>query len=353
MAAGELAARLEKTVGRYERTGEVLKRWAPEAVDLQAGTLKARAKALDAEAMRASAPEQAETLLQEARADLERTLAQADTRDRYYSDQIEEATDDDIEDGRWGNFKDWVDRNAGWIKAATKILGYVATAVALVAIFIPGINALAIGLMFTVLAAHSLLAATGNGSLVDVGIDVVALATFGIGGAYARGLRATRQATRAAGTRAAGKAAENAARAQTQSARTTLGRIAAGGSGSRSQAARSTIRALKAEARVARLQAAREFAEAPLANPTWAERWAARDLHMARDLKDVRAIVTRFPGSAPVAAAADDAERIASAARTNWKVGAGVDFSDKFFDEGSPQYRAAKDRFVVEVGSTW
>jgi hypothetical protein len=70
------------------------------------------------------------------------------------------------------------------IEGACKVLGVIAMAACLVALVVPGLNILAAGALAAgslSLLGHSALAATGNGSWVDVGMDVFALATFGAG----------------------------------------------------------------------------------------------------------------------------------------------------------------------------
>jgi hypothetical protein len=92
------------------------------------------------------------------------------------------------------------------------VLTWVATAVAIACIFIPGLNILAIALTVGLLAAHTLLAATGNGSWLDVAIDVAAIATLGM-------------------SRLAGTAAEEAETANLVRSGSTLGDAAEGGGG--------------------------------------------------------------------------------------------------------------------------
>lgn len=96
----------------------------------------------------------------------------------------------------------------------------------IISLFIPGINILVIvALMVTALAIHSLLAATGNGSWVDVAFDVFALATLGVGQMGASLAKAGRAATLAQAGKAAGREAaeQTLARASLNGGRGFLG----------------------------------------------------------------------------------------------------------------------------------
>jgi hypothetical protein len=85
-------------------------------------------------------------------------------------------------DGFWENLSDFLD-----------VLGYIITALAILALFLTGPIAaivLAIVAVLTVISliGHLAAAITGNGSWVDVIVDVVGLATFGLGAVAARSI---------------------------------------------------------------------------------------------------------------------------------------------------------------------
>jgi hypothetical protein len=131
--------------------------------------------------------------------------------------KIRAASDDDMKDSRWDKFKGWVGSIASKLSILADILGYLALALTVIAMFIPGLNVLVLVLALTVgsLLIHTLLASTGNGSWVDVAFDVVGLLTLGIGNKALNIAKAGRAVTltRAASTSA--RTAESAAFART------------------------------------------------------------------------------------------------------------------------------------------
>lgn len=113
------------------------------------------------------------------------SVEHAHSKGRHYAGRINDAIEDDVKDGWWDNVKDWVDRHADSIKLVTKVLSYVVTALAIVALFIPGVNILVAVLVLGgfLLAGQTLLAASGNGSWVDVGPDHFRPGHLRLGGA--------------------------------------------------------------------------------------------------------------------------------------------------------------------------
>lgn len=88
----------------------------------------------------------------------------------------------DNNDGFWENLSDFLD-----------VLGYIITALAIIALFLTGPIAaivLAVVAVLTVISliGHLAAAITGNGSWVDVAVDVVGLLTFGAGTVAARSI---------------------------------------------------------------------------------------------------------------------------------------------------------------------
>ncbi|MCX5005534.1 hypothetical protein OHB05_23395 [Streptomyces sp. NBC_00638] len=137
--------------------------------------------------------EAATSAMERAKEDLD---AAKDVRDRAAKrarDAIRSAIDHDgLKDGTWDKFKGWVHDNAGWITEVLEWAGWVATicgTLSLLVGWIPVVGqALAavlgsIALLATVisLAGHILLALAGEGSWFDVALDVVGIATMGIG----------------------------------------------------------------------------------------------------------------------------------------------------------------------------
>lgn len=116
-------------------------------------------------------------------------------------DAINEAVDaDGLTDSRWDRFKSWVTENMGWIKALKDVLAIIATVLAVLSIFFPVLLPFAIAFAAATLLLSTTLAATGNGSWLDVALDTVALLTLGVGaaaGAVVKGAQALLRGTRA------------------------------------------------------------------------------------------------------------------------------------------------------------
>uniref|UniRef100_A0AAU2A0S1 Putative T7SS secretion signal domain-containing protein n=1 Tax=Streptomyces sp. NBC_00093 TaxID=2975649 RepID=A0AAU2A0S1_9ACTN len=145
--------------------------------------------------------EAATSAMERAKRDLEAAKDVRDAAVKRAREAIRTAIDNDgLKDGTWDKFKDWVHDNAGWIKQLVDVLGWVATicgTLSLVVGWIPIVGqALAavlgtIALIATVisLVGHIVLALAGEGSWFDVALDVVGLATFGIGRGAIAGAR--------------------------------------------------------------------------------------------------------------------------------------------------------------------
>jgi hypothetical protein len=102
----------------------------------------------------------------------------------------------DLDDSAWRQF---LNKNAEFLDGVATVLGYVAAGLAVVSLFIPGVNLLTIGLAVGLGAAavNFALAENGNKGWDAFAMDVIGLATLGVGriGAVAlRGARASRAA---------------------------------------------------------------------------------------------------------------------------------------------------------------
>jgi hypothetical protein len=202
---------------RYEQVGGALVDWASqlEGFQLEAERLRVQAVAAqgDMNAHRAiaqftpvDAPPPSDAVVAAARTrqsryddagvDLSRAQARlvdvTDDRDvaaREIAEAIREGCDDGVRDGLWENFLDVMDSHHDVVSTACKVLGGIAMAACVVALFVPGLNivaaavlaGVAIGASSLSLVGHSALAVSGHGSWVDVGIDAVSVATFGAG----------------------------------------------------------------------------------------------------------------------------------------------------------------------------
>lgn len=153
--------------------------------------------------------EAAASALDRAKKDLEAAKDVRDEAAKRARDAIRHAIDHDgLKDGTWDKFKDWVHDNAGWMETVLAISGWVATicgTLALLVGWIPIIGQALAGILGTIalvatlvsLVGHTLLALAGEGSWFDVALDIVGLATLGIGRgalAAAKGSSAAAQA---------------------------------------------------------------------------------------------------------------------------------------------------------------
>jgi hypothetical protein len=186
------------------------------------------------EKARSSALDDAQDALSRARQRLANAVQHRDTAGRRAASHIRAATDQDgLKDSwwdkvkdwtsdRWDSFITWVHEHADLIRKIADIAGWIATALAAVAIlisFIPVLDfltgpLLALAALATVvsLVAHTMLALSGDGSWVDVGFDVIGLVTFGYGKIATKGIEASEQTVKVLATRAARKEAEKAIR---------------------------------------------------------------------------------------------------------------------------------------------
>ncbi|MEU4997430.1 putative T7SS-secreted protein [Streptomyces sp. NPDC021622] len=188
----ELAGRFDKTKGRYEKVSGHLNTWADELEHAQGLAKKARDKA--------QADEKDEEAVEEARKQLFTATS------HYYSHAISlrtsilEAIDDAVEDSMWDDLVAWAKEHADGFKLFLDVLSWIGTALAIAAIFIPGLNFLVIGLGFMVLAGRFVLVKAGKATWMDLAFDAFGLVTMGLGRGAMIGLKAASKSTRAAST---------------------------------------------------------------------------------------------------------------------------------------------------------
>lgn len=379
-AAGTLAGDLDESAERYERVGSALSGWAPELAEAQRLTLQARTKAIAAEelrqrivplfekstwgqnaasalvdpaaASRLAGQIEADALLAEARRLLLDAVEQAQARGRHYAGLIEEASDI-LKDGRWDNFKDWADRNADWIESYTDNLGWVATAAAVGAIFLPGANVLvltALGITALSAATHATLLATGNGSWADLGLDIFALATFGAGAAAARGLKSAQLAARTAAAAEARDAAVQgvlrAADNEIEAAAVVLSRV---GNPVARDAADATLRAINAEAVAAGVRASDQVLSQQLAVASRWEALVVGESGVARGFNDLFLTAAQYPTASGMTDILAAGTRSYGAAQMSYLSGTFVDLHGKADD-----IAAVSSRLLHRVvGSSW
>ncbi len=376
----ELAGQLDKTHKRYDAVGAQIKRYYPALDSALSRTWSALSDALDAESAQHSANAMANPTatdgkpltdeqrsqvgkrndaiqaangqLGAAKTKLENALSDLNDVAKDVAGKIHDALHDGLSDSFWDKFKSFL---VEFVKVVVDIAGYIAIACAIVMLFIPGLDILAaIALWATVasLAGHTFLAATGNGSWMDVAIDVFALATFGMGRFASSGLRATEEATAEAGERAAARGQ----RAFNQELNSLDRRIADGTGRARAQAIRE-----RAALGPRPMRAAQVSSELRAAESGVGARGAAQfggDTELARPYAAIRRAQALFPNSAGVADASSNASRYATIGRTGWSSGLAVAGGDKVFGAsetppdphaGSSAYTEFKDGFTYQI----
>lgn len=222
--ASDLAGQLDKIVGRYQKVSSVLNSWVPDLEQAQSMSIQALNQAegpyqkLNQTVILPSgnnltsqqkqdvqnyhnAMKQAQSQLDDALALLNKAIALRDSSGSQHADQINKACDDSMRDpGFWGSIAgfftgawSWVTQHwsqiLGDLCTVLEVLATVAAIIAfIVAQFIPGLNVLVDALVLgaflatgAALIGRIVLAATGHGSWIDVGVDAFAVATFGVG----------------------------------------------------------------------------------------------------------------------------------------------------------------------------
>jgi hypothetical protein len=208
-SATDLADQLGKVVGRYQKASTALSQWVPELEYAQSESVHALYEAEDAaRRQKANAPvphtvsqqdtaqqkeqdqarsrvlQQADSDMAAARQRLDNAVAYRDAKARQVAATINDACDDQVTDSWWDQFKSFVSHFAGMIRVVCTALEVIATILALVALFIPGLDIivmLAIAATALALIGRTVLASAGNGSWTQVAMDAFALLTFGAG----------------------------------------------------------------------------------------------------------------------------------------------------------------------------
>lgn len=226
-AAADTAGKLDKVTGRYRETAAALAAWVPELEYAQAQSAKALAQAQEAHGrQRAFQPVQrppgthptpaeqqqdqargnaltqanadmaaSQSMLADAVAHRDQAAAQAASKIHSAIGTDSDSWLDDVGSffsSAWG----WVtDHWVPLLKDACTGLEIIAAVLAVVCLFIPGLNIIdallwvAFGATLLATIGRGALAATGNGSWLDFGLDVLALATFGATKIFSTGLK--------------------------------------------------------------------------------------------------------------------------------------------------------------------
>jgi hypothetical protein len=230
--AQQLSQDLGKVATRYESAADATGQWSGHLAQAQATSLAALriAQGPYEQLLRLQAPkqppasataaaqrqytaddqyyQQAQSSAQAAISDAQRLLGRAtsdrDTAGATAAAKISSASHDSLADSWWDQFKQMISGIASNLKTIATVIGYIATACALLAVILTGPLALVFlliagGLLLTELGTHTILAATGNGSWADVGLDVFALATLGYGATLDAGAEALEETAEDAG----------------------------------------------------------------------------------------------------------------------------------------------------------
>jgi hypothetical protein len=214
-SAKDLADHLDDAQGRFDTVAEQLKIWAPVLSDgiTRTGSLLHEAEsaqsAIDAnqapdtpvdkkDDTAVQADQQRGNRLSGAQGDLNGVQARFNdlmasihgTADSV-GKKITDAAHDGLKDSWWdAHVRKFIHDHAGLIKLIADVLTWIATAI-IIAIVIVGTGGLGLALLLTAgaLLLHSVLAMNGDGSWVDVGLDLFALVTLGSGKLLSEGAR--------------------------------------------------------------------------------------------------------------------------------------------------------------------
>ncbi|GGN85904.1 hypothetical protein GCM10011579_077140 [Streptomyces albiflavescens] len=210
-----LEKHMREVASRYERVHGHLTTWASELEDFQSDAdhvlrqAKEKQDEIEAEKVKesgsgdkntpkASAGEADHDPLQTYRNQLDTITGDRDTRANHHAGKIRDEIDDVIEDSWWDNVKGWFHDNADWIKTVLDALGWIATIAGIIAIWIPGLNLLVLGIAVLTILARSMLVASGDASWTDLAFDVGGLLLMGIGRGGINMLKGANKVTTAA-----------------------------------------------------------------------------------------------------------------------------------------------------------
>ncbi|MFY1678245.1 hypothetical protein [Streptomyces sp. WMMC905] len=349
--AAQLGRKLDQTAERYEGVKRHLSGWADELRSIQSAAENAiELASLDEE---------------QARLDLKKTTDRYHERAEHYASLIENFINDDpISDGWWDNAKDWIDKNATWLKVVVEVASYVATALAIAAIFVSGIGiGLVLAAGIAVIVARITMAAAGQGSWADVALDVFALATMGLGRGAVAGVKAAQVATRGAAAQGAHRAAVIAAKNSMSKVYGAAGRTLAGRGASKAQkrAARDAI--VRADALSARAGTGAELVvtKAPLPKVSWMEVLkAGGDKEAAAAYKDIVRIRGHYVQHG-VHSPSLGAEHYLRYGQQVFIAGQGIDLGGKALGSSDTvldkpyfePFQEYKNQYTLEVGSAW
>ena len=217
-AAGELAEHLERAEDRFDTVATQLGIWDPVLDNgrVESGSLLRQAvaaqdsadanrpplvpvdptdqAAADADGRRADRLSAAEGELTRIRTAFHTLMSQVDSTAQRVAHAIEEASDDQLKDSWWdSHVRKWIHDHADLLKFIADVLTWIATAIIIAVVLLsnPAGWLLLVAMIATAaaLVIHTVLAANGDGSWVDVALDAFALVTMGAGKLLSEGAR--------------------------------------------------------------------------------------------------------------------------------------------------------------------
>ncbi|MGC2997955.1 hypothetical protein ACPF8X_06050 [Streptomyces sp. G35A] len=187
-----LEKHMREVAGRYERVHGHLTKWSNELEEFQSDAdellrqAKEKQEEVEADKAKKAASEDkdvphaspsgtspADDPLQSYRTRLHTLTSDRSTRANHHAGKILDEIEDVIEDSWWDDVKGWVHDNADLIKAFIDVLGWVATFAGFLALAIPGLNFLVLGIAVLTIGLRLLLVASGDATWTDVIFDVV------------------------------------------------------------------------------------------------------------------------------------------------------------------------------------
>lgn len=298
---------------------------------------------------------QAKEDLQDARTRLDSAESDYQERASHYARKIRSSIDDDMKDNWWNDFKAWV-ADAEWLSNFADIAGRICTVLSFVAIVFPPAGVIVTALTIATIAINAVQAATGNGSWLNVVMDLGAYKLARVGTKAAKAITGLQKNSRSTAASLAKERAAGAASDANKGARQAAaqGERKRGGT-SGNQRAKNRARRLRMEQenRRAGKEAAKEVKEAELPNITQRERLRALgDKSLGRQLKDIEKLRDAHPGSAHLADNAHSAKRYALVNQGAWWASAGLDIADQGLEGNTDAYPGVKDAVTSPVPGT-
>jgi hypothetical protein len=287
-----------------------------------------------------------------ARKELATILAAATERDRYWGHKIGDAIDDKLADGFWDHVHSFVEHHAEQLEQLTNQLGLLTSGLGLAAIWFPPLLLPTLVLAGGIAATHTLMAAEGEGSWFDVGLDVAAMASFGAGKALSKGLEGVVDATRGAAARAAGREAAEAVQSEGTAIREAAEGVLADPASSLAEQvdANTDIDLVERTADRAKESAIRDVLEAPEATARKVHEFFAGAKDDAHLINTAKRLAAGHKGDPAVEYAARNLRKLTWAGRSNFATAVTLDAGDKITNPLSSSYRGFKDRSKIAVG---